>query len=144
MSIETNKEIVERFMRLFSEAQLEAAFELLADDMVWSLWGDGPGAGNYTKAGMKELLIQSWKWFNGPVLWIPTAFTAEGERVAVEAVSSAHTHGGYHHQGSYHNLFCVRGERITEIREMFLEGPVQALFKILQAEAASPIKSSAQ
>ena len=144
MSIETNKEIVERFMHLFSEAQIEAAFKLLADDMVWSLWGEGPGAGNYTKAGMKELLIQSWQWFNGPVLWVPTAFTAEGDRVAVEEVSSAHTHGGYHHQGSYHNLFRLKDGKIVELREMFLEGPVQALFKILQAEAASPIKPSAQ
>lgn len=134
MGIEQNKEIVERFMRLFSEAKLEEAFALLADDVVWSLWGDGPGAGSYDKAGMKQLLIESWKWFDGPVQWIPTAFTAEGDRVAVEARSRALTHGGYLHQGTYHNLFRVSDGRIVEVREMFLEGPVQKLFAALQAE----------
>jgi ketosteroid isomerase-like protein len=141
MSIEENKTIVRLFMQRFSEARLEEAFALLSDDVSWTLWGNGPGAGTYTKAGMKDLLIQSWQWFDGVVKWTPTEFTAEDDRVAVEATSSALTRGGYCHRGQYHNLFRLKNGKIIEVKEMFLESPVQALFKALQAESAAPIRT---
>jgi len=141
MGIEENKAVVRRFMQLFSESRLDEAFELLDNQVRWSLWGSGPGSGSYTKASMKDLLLQSWAWFDGPVMWIPIAFTAEGDRVAVEAKSSAVTRGGHHNQGEYHNLFRVSNGRIVEVREKFVEGHVQVLFKVLEAEAAAPIRS---
>ncbi|MET0986363.1 MAG: nuclear transport factor 2 family protein [Steroidobacteraceae bacterium] len=140
MGIEQNKEIVRRFMQLFSEARLDEAFELLDDNMTWTLWGSGPAAGAYTKAAMKDLLLQSWQWFNGLVLWTPTEMTAEEDRVAVMAVSNATTHGGYHHTNKYHNLFRVRNGKIVEVLEIFPEGPVAVLFEHLQAEQAAPVR----
>jgi ketosteroid isomerase-like protein len=142
MSIEDNKALVRRFMQLFSDARLDEAFELLHDDMTWRMWGSGPAAGTYSKAGMKDLLLQSWKWFKGPVRWMPTELTAEEDRVAVRAVSDCITHRGYHHTNEYHNLFRVRDGKIVEVLEMFPEGPVQVLFEHLKAEQAAAVRST--
>lgn len=136
MGIEENKQLVDRFMRLFSEQRIDEAFALIDDDAVWSMWGSGPAARDYSKAEMKALLLQSQQWFDGIITWLPTHLVAEEDRVAVESRSNGHTHGGYRHQNSYHNLFRVKDGRITEIREMFQEGRVRMLFKQLQTEAA--------
>ena len=137
MSIEANKALVTKFMTLFSDGRIDEAFDLLDDDMRWSMWGRGEAAGDYDKPGMKALLEQSRTWFRGPPTWMPTELTAEGERIAVEAESSAVTLGGYPHRNRYNNLFRVRDGRIVEIREMFQEGPVQKLFEVLRAEAGA-------
>lgn len=134
MSIENNKRIVEKFMDYFSKAKLDEAFKYLSDDAVWSLWGDNPYSGKFTKPEMKKMLLDSWQWFSQPVEWTPVAFTAEGNRVAVEAVSYCVTHGGYVHRGVYHNLFVIKDDKIIEIKEMFLESPVQKLMKQLESE----------
>jgi uncharacterized protein len=136
MGIEANKQLVVKFMELFSEAKLNEAFELLADDVVWSLWGSGPAAGSYDKSAMRAMLDQSFGFFVGPLQWTPTSFTAEGDRVAVEAVSYGKTRGGFEYRNKYHPLFRVRDGKLVEIKEMFEETPVQALFAALQAEAA--------
>lgn len=140
MGIAENKEIVRRFMALFSDARLDEAFELLDEQATWTLWGSGPAAGTYSKAAMKDLLLQSWQWFSGKVRWDPTEMTAEEDRVAVMAVSNATTHGGYHHTNNYHNLFRIRNGKIVEVLEIFPEGKVQVLFEHLQAEQAAPVR----
>jgi uncharacterized protein len=137
MSTETNKALVVRFMTLFSESRLDAAFELLAADVRWTLWGSGAGSGEYTKGSMLALMRESLKWFDGPITWTPTGLMAEDDRVAVEAISSGRTRGGYLHRGTYHNLFVIREGKIREVREMFLETPVRLLFEALERESTA-------
>ena len=135
-----NKAVIHRFMTLFSDGRLDEAFVSLSDDMCWSMWGSGPGAGDYTKAAMRDLLEQSWAWFDGAVTWLPTRMTAEEDRVMVEARSSAHTKGGFHHQNIYHNLFRVRDGLIVEIKEMFQEQRVALLFEQITREAGAAVQ----
>lgn len=132
---EDNKAVVTRFMELFCAQRLDEAFELLADDAVWTLWGSGPAAKDYSKAEMKTLLAQSWEWFDGPVIWEPTQLIAEDDRVAVIARSGGTTRGGYVHANHYHNLFRMQGGLIVHVREMFPEPPVRRLFDHLTAAA---------
>ena len=123
-----NKDVVARFMDLFCAQRLDDAFELLADNAVWTLWGGGPAAGDYSKSDMKDLLARSWTWFDGPVVWEPTLMVADDDRVAVIARSRGTTKDGYVHANHYHNLFRLSGGKIVHVREMFPEPPVQRLF----------------
>ena len=129
-----NKEIVATFMNLFSTGKLDEAFELVDDDVSWRICGSSPIAGLHTKTEVKEMLEQTFPLFNGPFEWKPIAFTAEGERVAVEARSSAVTRGGHVFQNYYHLLFIVRNEKLVAAMEMFEEAPQLALLAALQAE----------
>lgn len=130
---ERNKAVADRFLTLFSTQRLDEAFDLLCDDMTWTMWGSGTGTTDYTKAGMKQLLIDSWQWFEGPVSWLPEEMIAEEDRVAVVANSQATTKDGYRHGNHYHNMFRFRDGKIACIREMFPEPPVRRLFAHLTA-----------
>jgi ketosteroid isomerase-like protein len=49
---------------------------------------------------------------------VPIAFTAEGDRVAVEATSSAvNAANGRVYENRYHHVFVCRDSAITEMRE---------------------------
>jgi uncharacterized protein len=127
-----NKQTVTRFMAQFCAQKLDEPFTLIAPDAMWTLWGNSPAARDYSPAQMKELLAQSWTWFDGPVVWEPTLLVAEDDRVAVIARSKGTTLSGYVHQNHYHNLFRLSQGRIVHVREMFPEPPVQRLFEHLQ------------
>lgn len=133
MTAATNSERASLFLTLFSTQKIDEAFEMLHDDMVWTIWGSGPAARDYSKSEMKALLLESWKWFSEPVTWLPELILAEDDRVAVIANSRAVTHSGYEHRNHYHNLFRFRGDRISVIREMFPEPPVHRLYASLQS-----------
>lgn len=134
MGVEQNKKIAADFMRHFSEGNLEAGFKLVADDVRWRICGSSPVAGSHTKAFVREMLEQAFPLFDGPFEWTPTAFTAEGDRVAVEARSHAVTKGGHVFANYYHLLFIIRNGKIVEAIELFEEAPQLAMFAALAAE----------
>lgn len=138
LSIETNKATVKRFMGLLSKTRLDEAFELLSDDVTWSLWGNGPAAGIHDKEAMRAVLNRSFGYFAGPLQWTPIGLTAEEERVAVEAATYGCTRGGFEYRNKYHTLFRIKDGKIFEIKEMFEESPVQALMTALEVEAYQP------
>ena len=53
----------------------------------------------------------------GPILITPKVLTAEGDRVAVEAKSLAHTNSGRTYNNRYHFLITVHDGLVTSVKE---------------------------
>jgi uncharacterized protein len=120
MSSEANKAIVRRFWETFSAGRLDEALSLMSDDATWWIAGNPKKfalAGTKTKAEFRALVEELSKLAPGGLHVTPKAFTAEGDRVAVEAVSHAELSNGRVYANEYHFLIEVREGKIRSVRE---------------------------
>lgn len=115
--IEDNKALVRRFMEAFSQGDFKTALALLDDEATWWVAGTMPISGTYTKEAFNALLSGVGESIDGAIALTPKAFTAEGDRVAVETESLAHTHNGRTYNNLYHFLFEIRGGKILRVKE---------------------------
>lgn len=117
--LERNKDVVRHFLSIFSTGDVAGILSCLDDDCTWWISGNVPGiSGSYSKQEMGELLsgiVNVYK--QGALPITPGSMTAEGKRVAVEAESCSELNNGRVFKNTYHFLFEVDGERITNIRE---------------------------
>lgn len=116
---QNNKELVTRFLQDFSRGDVNAILDAMADDATWWTAGRIKGmSGTASKevfgSGLPNLLSACK---NGRIEITPTAMTAEGDRVAVEAESNAETTTGREYRNQYHFLFEVRGGKIAAVKE---------------------------
>ena len=120
MSIEENKRIVARFWDAFSKSDYEAALALLDDsEFTWWIAGDKRKfalAGSRDKQAFTELLNGVAANAPGGIRMTPSAWTAEGDRVAMEAESYALVSGKVYNN-LYHFLHVVRDGRIRMVKE---------------------------
>lgn len=114
---EQNKQTVKHFLEVFSSGDVAATMALMADTGTWWVAGTMPISGTYDKAAFTKLLSGVGESCKGPIKITPKAFTAEGERVAVEAESLAHTNNGRTYNNLYHFLFVVRDGKIASVKE---------------------------
>ena len=119
MSAAANKQLVRKFFEEFSAGKIEDALAMLADGATWWVAGSFPLSGTMTKAEFLELSNQLGPMMPNGLRLTPTAFTAEGDRVAVEATSYAKMASGKTYNNEYHFLFEVRGGQIQALREYF-------------------------
>lgn len=120
MSVEANKQVVAEFWKKLSAGDLDRALEMLADTATWWIAGEPerfPLAGTKTKAEFAALAGGVTKAMPKGLTVTPTAFTAEGDRVAVEATSYGEMTNGKVYKNLYHFLFIVRDGKIHEVRE---------------------------
>ncbi|MGX1771910.1 nuclear transport factor 2 family protein [Nocardia brasiliensis] len=120
MGLSENKDLVRRYFELYSSGRLDEAFALLADDCTWWQAGDPartPGAGTKTKAEIVDLFSLTATLYPHGMATTPLDFTAEGDRVAVEAESRGDVTNGKVYHNKYHFLFEVRGDKIHAVRE---------------------------
>jgi ketosteroid isomerase-like protein len=117
MSTEANKQIVTDFLKKFSASDYDSALEMMAEDGTWWVAGSMPISGTKTKAEFVQLLAGVGEMIDGPLTIDPYAMTAEGDRVAVEATSSAEHVNGKSYRNEYHFLFVVKNGRISAVKE---------------------------
>jgi len=117
MSTEANKKIVTEFWEAFSAGKAEDAMAMLADDATWWIAGNFPLSGTRTKQEFIELGEQLAPAAPNGFRVTPTAFTAEGDRVAVEAESYGEMANGKIYNNRYHFLIEVRDGKIHSVRE---------------------------
>ncbi|HAD08460.1 MAG TPA: hypothetical protein DCF62_03175 [Porticoccaceae bacterium] len=117
MSAEKNKQIVSDFLKKFSAGDFAAALEMMAEDGTWWVAGNFPLSGTKTKAEFKALLDGVGDMMAGPIVIEPVAMTAEGDRVAVEALSSAEHVNGKSYRNEYHFLFVLRDGQLVQVKE---------------------------
>ena len=118
MSIENdNKAIVRRWMELFSEARFDEAFAMVADDVEWigpftSIMGATLAKDDILAIAPKVVAqtIGGWR------MW-PIGFTAEGDRIAVQAESHADMKDGKIYHQQYHFLMVIRAGKIAKVYE---------------------------
>ena len=118
MSIEQdNKQVVTKFLQLFSSGDVAQTMAMFAEDATWWVAGTMPISGTYDKAQFTQLLSGVLETCTGPIQIKPLAFTAEGERVALEAESYTQTRNGRTYNNFYHFLFKVREGKIAGVKE---------------------------
>lgn len=116
-SSEDNKALIRRFMTAFSAGDVTGVLAMLDDEATWWVAGTMPISGTYSKEAFAKLLGGIGDSVTGPILLTPHAFTAEGNRVAVETESLAHTKTGRTYNNFYHFLFEIRNGKILRVKE---------------------------
>jgi ketosteroid isomerase-like protein len=116
-----NTKVALSFLAHLSDGELEAALDLIADDVVWWLAGEPEQfkiAGTKNgKAQLAEMLDTIGKGMPTGIRLTVTGVTAEGERVAVEMNADGISATGKEYHNHYHDLFEVRDGRIYAARE---------------------------
>jgi uncharacterized protein len=129
---ESNKEVVRAFCAAYTDGDWDRVGELLADDFRWvvptsqrrqsaaladaPVLNESPGwTRDETLAIFRDTQLRS---VDGRFDLVPLTSTAEDDRVALEARSSAvNAANGRVYENRYHHLFTCRDGRIVEMRE---------------------------
>ncbi len=120
MSVESNKNVVLNFLANISAGKTDAALALLDDNVDYWVTGKPDmysKAGPKTKAQFGDALQGIAVKMPKGLRIVPKAFTAEGDRVAVEAESYGETVTGKTYNNFYHFLFEVRDGKIHVVHE---------------------------
>lgn len=123
MSIEeTNKKIVTEFWHKFSTLDFDGAVAMMADkDFTWWMGGEPdkfPLSGLMTKEKFLGLLQEILKVAPGGIQVTPVAWTVQGNRVAMEATSTAKTNSGKEYHNFYHFLIELTNDgKVQSVRE---------------------------
>lgn len=121
MGIEENKQVVARFWQAFSVGDQETTLALLDDDdFSWWILGDKsvfPIAGSMNKAQFAALLSNVSANAPNGLTMTPKAWTAEGDRVALEAESYGVMANGKLYNNHYHFLHIVRNGKLCAVKE---------------------------
>jgi len=127
---EQNKQTVTDFMTTFSGGDVDKILGSMTDDATWWVAGNIPGiSGTKDKAGFGEMLGGiAESTTTGAITLTPRAFTAEGERVAVETESYAELKNGRVYNNLYHFVFEVRDGKIASVKEYLDTEHATAIF----------------
>lgn len=126
--VEPNKELVKEFMKRFSDGDFDRAVEMMVDSATWWTAGSLPFSGTLSKGALGEALRSMSASFKGPIRLTPKTFTAEGQRVAVEAQADAELLDGRRYATLYPMLFVIREGKIHEVKEYLDTLYVKELF----------------
>ncbi|MGP3706229.1 nuclear transport factor 2 family protein [Gordonia paraffinivorans] len=125
-----NKALVSEFMEVFSRGDVEAILSFLAPTATWWVGGTIEGiSGTKNKEEFGAMLSGlSATTKTGAIALKPLAFTAEGERVAVETESHSEMSNGKVYNNLYHFVFIVRDGKIHEVKEYLDTEHTRAVF----------------
>ena len=114
-----NKAVVTEFMEVFSRGDVDGILACMSDSATWWVAGSIPGiSGTKDKAAFAEMLSGiAESTTTGAIRLTPLAFTAEGDRVAVETESYTELKNGRVYNNLYHFLFEVRDGKIDSVKE---------------------------
>ena len=108
---------VEHFMKVFSTGDAAATTALMTEDATWWVGGSMGLSGTYDRDAFAKLLAKVNETCTGPISLTPKAWTVDGDRVAVETESLAHTRTGRTYNNQYHFLFRLRDGKVAGVRE---------------------------
>ena len=122
---ERNKALARELFAAMSRADVAKLDELYADD--FELWTAGslPFSGTRTKAQALEGMGLIADMFPDGIEFTILAMTAEGERVAIEAVCDGMHVSGVPYRNQYHFLMVARDGRIVRFKEYMDTGLAQ-------------------
>ncbi|MEM9409926.1 MAG: nuclear transport factor 2 family protein [Planctomycetota bacterium] len=131
VTAEQNKQIVSQFFERFCAGDVGGALELLSDSVIWKAMGrDGglPLSGERNKQTIGEMITDVEAAFVSGIMLTPTAWTCEGNRVAVEMESFAEKANGLVYNNFYHFLAIVEDGKIEFLKEYFDTLHVKQIF----------------
>jgi hypothetical protein len=117
---ERNRATAHRFFELFSASDIEGVLALMTDDATWRIPGKKeltPTAGVYSKERIGRLFRRMVDNLTGGLRMSVVSAIAEGDRVAVEAISSGDLRNGRLYRQEYHIIMEFRDGKICAVRE---------------------------
>lgn len=125
-----NKDIVAAFMKVFSQGDVDAILSYLSDSATWWVGGTIEGiSGTKNKTEFGEMLTGLSALTNtGAIKLTPLAWTAEGDRVAVETESYSELKNGRVYNNLYHFVFQLQDGKIERIKEFLDTEHTRAIF----------------
>ena len=117
VSLEKNKEIVDLFFKRVTAGKIDAAFELVDDDVSWWVPGNLPFSGTKSKAEYLAVVNQITKGFPTGFELRATSLIAEADKVAAEVISSGTHINGKKYNNHYHFLIQVRKGKMINVKE---------------------------
>lgn len=127
---ETNKRLVAEFMEVFSAGDVEKILSFLSPAATWWVGGTIEGiSGTKDKQEFGAMLSGlSANTKTGAIALKPLAWTAEGDRVAVETESYSELSNGRVYNNLYHFVFVIRDGLIESIKEFLDTEHTRAVF----------------
>lgn len=140
-ALEDNKSLIRQMFKAQVAHDIPAYREILADDLVWQIMQFGDMGRPRGKEEMIELLGLVHKNLAGG-RWVKdiVGITAEGNRVAVEAVASMELSNGKLYEQRYHYVYEIRDGRVVAAREYLDTLTAANAFQGLQAVTTEPKK----
>ena len=120
MSTETNKALARDFFACFTRNDIDGVLAMMADDATWRIPGKkerSPAAGVYSKEKIGKLFHRMSGALKDGLRMTVTSCIAEGDSVAVEAVSSGDLANGRLYRQEYHFLMEFRDGKVAAVRE---------------------------
>jgi len=120
MSVESNKKIARALVESLGSDRNDALSGLLHEEALWSVMANPasfPVTGDMTKDQFLEHMQRFSQAVPNGLQIAVTGVTAEGDRVAVEAESSATLMNGNVMSQVYHFVFEIKGEKVYRARE---------------------------
>lgn len=124
MPRENNKQIIEAFLALYCDGRwgdancppVDEMLSRITDDVEW--WVSGlPAPGLITKQKFRQMIALVCTSADDAMKLVPTGWTIEGDRVAVEAYSVMRLKNGKTYNNHYHFLFELRDGKIAKFHE---------------------------
>jgi ketosteroid isomerase-like protein len=120
MDTDRNRATARRFFDLFSASDIDGVLALMTDDATWRIPGKKeltPTAGVYSKERIGRLFRRMIEGLASGLRMTVLSSIAEGDRVALEVVSSGDLKNGRQYRQEYHFLMEFREGRISAVRE---------------------------
>lgn len=116
--METNKKIVEAFFSHFNQGQIEAAFNLVSENVSWWVPGTLPFSGTKTKAQYLGIVKRIQEGFPEGFKLNVKSMIGEGNKVAAEVESLGKHHNGMTYNNKYHFLITLGADgKMVEVKE---------------------------
>jgi ketosteroid isomerase-like protein len=126
---EARKKVVDDFVESFSKGDITTAISYMVDDATWWVLGHLDGLSGYrSKTEFAAAFEGASSAMKSPIRLIPTAWTIEGDRVAVEMVSEGELKDGRKYDNAYHTVFEVREGKIQSVREYSDTDLIKSMF----------------
>lgn len=127
---QANKALVAEFMEVFGSGDVDRILSFMDESATWWVAGNIDGiSGTKDKQGFGEMLAGlSQLTKTGAISLTPLAWTAEGDRVAVETESYSELNNGRVYNNLYHFVFEVRDGKIQKVKEFLDTEHTRAIF----------------
>jgi uncharacterized protein len=135
-ALEATRGVAVAFLEHCFAGRMDEAIDLLAPDASWWVIGDPAKvkvSGLKDRPRIERMLANLRKVFPDGMQGVIDGVTAEGERVAIEARSTAKAANGAFYRNHYHFLLRVQDGRVVHVREYM---DTLGLFDFQQASVA--------
>src|SRR5262245_26418239 len=106
MTVATNRALLQRVYAEISKGNIQLLLDSLADDVRWTIIGSTVLSGTFEgKQAVIDKLLKPLRarLADGPVIFQPDRFIAEGEHVVMQARGRATSRSG----NPYNNTYCI-------------------------------------